>query len=123
MLMLHGEKRRFLVLGGINSLVTNVALQAMLLVIPIVFATFLSQIINMALGYLLYGKLVFKVSRLRSRSLMSFACVSLFVWCLNWFGIVAFVFAGLTKNVAALVLVPLLPIASYFLQKHFVFSR
>jgi hypothetical protein len=106
-----------------NSLVANVALQLMLLAIPVVFATFLSQIINMALGYLLYGKLVFKVSRLRSRSLRSFACVSLFIWRLNWFGIVAFVFAGSTKNVAALVLLPLLPIASYFLQKHVVFSR
>jgi putative flippase GtrA len=122
-LMLRGQKRRFLLLGGMNALITNLALQLMLLVAPIVIATFFSQVINMILGYLLYGKLVFNVSERSVRTLLAFACVSLFVWCLNWFGILALVSLGFTKNLGALILVPLLPIASYLLQKYLVFSR
>jgi putative flippase GtrA len=120
---MKGEKRRFILFGGINSLLTNLALQLLLLIVPVALATMLSQLINMILGYFLYGNFVFRSSSFDGRSRFSFAIVSMFVWLLNWAGILVLVSAGLAKNTAALILIPLLPFASFFLQKYLVFIR
>jgi len=56
-----GRKRRFLGYGAFNVLLTNLALQALLLVAHTGLATFLSQLLNVALGFVLYGKKVFRV--------------------------------------------------------------
>lgn len=116
-----GRKRRFLLFGGLNVLITNAALQLLLPLLPIGLATLVSQLINFGLGYVLYGKGVFRVDRLGQRSAAAYALVSALVWGVNWAGIGLLSGAGLQRNLAALLLVPVLPLISYGLQKRFVF--
>ena len=116
-----GRKRRFLLYGGLNVLITNAALQLLLPLLPIGLATLLSQLINFGLGYVLYGKGVFRVDRLGRRSAAAYGLVSALVWGVNWGGIRLLSGEGVNRNLAALLLVPVLPLISYSLQKRFVF--
>lgn len=117
-----GRKRRFLMVGSLNVLLTNLMLQGLLLILPIGLATLLSQGLNMALGYYLYGKGVFQVSGFTLRSAVSYAFMALFLWWLNWYGISLMAGHGISKNLAALLMIPILPVISYLIQKHLVFS-
>jgi putative flippase GtrA len=116
-----GRKRRFLLFGSLNVVVTNACLQALLRIVPIGVATLFSQLINLVLGFVLYGKYVFRVNRLRRRSAVLYAIVSALIWVINWGGILLLVHHGIQRNLAALVMMPLLPWISYGLQRHFVF--
>jgi putative flippase GtrA len=116
-----GRKRRFLLYGGLNVLITNAALQLLLPLLPIGLATLLSQLINFGLGYVLYGKGVFRVDRLGRRSAAAYGLVSALVWGVNWGGIRLLSGEGVNRNLAALLLVPVLPVISFSLQKRFVF--
>ena len=80
MLKGSGRKRRFLGYGALNVLVTNVVLQGLLLVMGTGLATFLSQLLNVGLGFVLYGKRVFRVERLQKRSAMSYAVQKLVIF-------------------------------------------
>jgi len=118
-----GRKRRFLGYGALNVLVTNLVLQGLLLLAGTGLATLLSQVVNMSLGFVLYGKKVFRVERLQKRSAMSYVAMALMLWWANWAGISAISGWGLSRNLAALLLIPVLAAASYTLQKLVVFRQ
>ena len=123
MLKGSGRKRRFLGYGALNVLATNVVLQGLLLVMGTGLATFLSQLLNVGLGFVLYGKRVFRVERLQKRSAMSYAVMALCLWWCNWAGISVLARLGLSRNLAALLLIPLLAAVSYTVQKLVVFRQ
>jgi putative flippase GtrA len=116
-----GRKRRFLSLGALNVLLTNLLLQALLLVLPTGLATLLSQLVNVALGFVLYGRWVFRVERLQKRAALRYGVLALCLWWANWFGISWLAELGWSRNLGALVLVPFLAAVSYAAQKVFVF--
>ena len=116
-----GRKRRFLLFGSLNVFVTNACLQVLLRIIPIGAATLFSQLINLLLGFVLYGKYVFRVNRLTRRSAVLYAIASAIIWLVNWGGILSLARHGVQRNLAALVMMPLLPLISYGLQRRFVF--
>ena len=118
-----GRKRRFLGYGALNVLATNLALQGLLLVMGTGLATFLSQLLNVGLGFVLYGKRVFRVERLKKRSALSYALMALLLWWCNWAGIDWLAALGLTRNVAALMLIPVLAALSYTVQKLVIFRQ
>ena len=118
-----GRKRRFLGYGALNVLATNVVLQGLLLVMGTGLATFLSQLLNVGLGFVLYGKRVFRVERLQKRSALSYALMALFLWWCNWAGIDWLAGLGLTRNLAALMLIPVLAALSYAVQKLVIFRQ
>jgi len=118
-----GRKRRFLGYGALNVLVTNLVLQGLLLVVGTGLATLLSQSVNVALGFVLYGKKVFRVDRLQKRSAARYLLMALMLWWANWAGISALSGWGLSRNLAALLLIPVLAAASYTLQKLVVFRQ
>ena len=118
-----GRKRRFLGYGALNVLLTNLALQGLLLVAHTGLATFLSQLLNVGLGFVLYGKRVFRVERLQKRSALSYGLLALLLWWCNWAGISLLSGWGLQRNLAALLLVPLLAALSYTAQKLVVFRQ
>jgi len=118
-----GRKRRFLGYGALNVLVTNLVLQGLLLVVGTGLATLLSQSVNVALGFVLYGKKVFRVDRLQKRSAACYLLMALMLWWANWAGISALSGWGLSRNLAALLLIPVLAAASYTLQKLVVFRQ
>ena len=123
MLKGSGRKRRFLGYGALNVLATNVVLQGLLLVMGTALATFLSQLLNVGLGFVLYGKRVFRVERLQKGSAMSYAVMALCLWWCNWAGIDWLASFGLTRNLAALTLIPVLAALSYVVQKLVVFRQ
>ena len=118
-----GRKRRFLGYGALNVLVTNLVLQGLLLVMGTGFATFLSQILSVLLGFVLYGKRVFRVDRLQKRSALSYSVMALALWWCNWAGIRLLAGWGLSRNLAALLLIPLLASLSYTAQNLVVFRQ
>ena len=116
-----GRKRRFLLFGVVNVLLTNGALLVLLHLVTIGLATFLSQLLNVVLGYWLYGKQVFRVKRFAWRSAGAYGGLAVTIWLLNWQGIRLLTGAGLARSWAALGMVPLLAALSYGVQKTLVF--
>ena len=117
-----GRKRRFLAYGALNVGVTNLLLQGLLwLQLTTGLATLLSQLLNVGLGYVLYGTQVFQVRRLGRGSAAAYGVLAVLLWWCNWGGIQALAGWGWPRNWAALALVPVLAALSYLAQKTVVF--
>ncbi len=117
-----GEKRLFVVFGIFNFLITNIVLHISLLIIPIFLATFISQLVNLFIGFFLYGKKVFKFKRLNKSVFEKYCLLAIILWIFNFFLIQSFFYIGLNKNVTAILIIPLLVAISYFSQRNFVFK-
>jgi putative flippase GtrA len=121
-----GQKRRFGIAGIINVLITNAALQALLAsnLASIAIATLISQSINTILGYTIYGKLVFRAKGLRERvPVIRYGFLMIGMWLINAAGIELGSTLSLSKNVAAILMIPCLAVLSYITQKHWVFRK
>jgi len=77
----------------------------------------------MGLGFVLYGKRVFRVERLQKRAALRYGLLAVVLWWANWAGITGLVGWGLQRNLAALMLVPILAGLSYVIQKFLVFQQ
>ena len=117
-----GEKRLFLIFGILNFLITNVVLQILLLLIPTLFATVLSQTVNVLIGYFLYAKKVFKLKELNKFVFKKYLFLASILWMLNFVLIQSFFYIGINKNITAISIIPLLVIISYLSQRNFVFK-
>lgn len=123
-LQVRGRKRRFLAFGLLNIAITNVLLQLLLTSnLATGLATLLSQLLNVGLGYVLYGTQVFRVERLGQRSAVAYGGLALLLWCGNWAGITGLAQFGWSRRLAALALIPVLATCSYLAQKHLVFPQ
>lgn len=114
-------KRLFLVFGVINFLITNITLQILLLFLPTLFATVLSQLVNFLIGYYLYGKKVFNIAKLNSSIFRKYLILSVILWLLNFGFIELFFYYGLNKNLSAIIIIPFLVSLSYLSQKYLIF--
>ena len=119
---IKGQKKLFLVFGIFNFLITNIVLQILLLMIPTFFATVLSQIINLLIGYFLYGRKVFQFKNLNKLVFKKYLLQAVILWILNFAFIQSFFNIGVNKNVTAILIVTLLVAISYCSQKYFVFK-
>ena len=119
----YGEKRLFLFYGGLNFLITNVILQINLLIMPIIFATIISQLINLILGYYFYGKKVFKLNYLSNLVFKKYSLLAFSLWILNFSLIKSLNYLGINKNLSAFYVIPLLVLISYLVQKVYVFKK
>ena len=117
-----GEKRLFLAYGIFNFLVTNITLQVLLFLIPTFFATIFSQLVNLIIGYYVYGKKVFKHSKLNNLVFKRYLSLSSILWLLNFLLIQSFFYYGVNKNLAAFFIIPFLVLISFLSQKYFVFK-
>jgi len=111
-----------LIFGAFNFLITNIVLQISLLIIPTLFATILSQIINFIIGFYLYGKKVFKIEKLNNIFLRRYFLQSTILWLLNFGFIESMFYFGLNKNFTALIMIFPLAAISYLLQRFYVFK-
>ena len=119
---LNKQKKLFIMFGFLNFLITNAVLQISLLFAPILFSTILSQMINLFIGYYIYGKKVFKLNKLTNLVFRKYFILALILWILNFCIIRSFFYFGVNKNLTALLVIPLLVVISYFFQKRFVFK-
>ena len=115
------SKKRFLLVGSLNTLITNLILQFLLLITEISIATFISQFISMILGFYLHGKLVFVNSKLSFLKFFKYFIFAFLFWIINWNGIFIISNYGIDKNIAALILIPFLACISYLIQKNKIF--
>ena len=118
---IKSQKKLFLIFGILNFLITNFILHISLLLIPIFLATFLSQIINLLLGFFLYGKKVFKLKKLNKFVFKKYSFLALILWIINFALIQFFFYFGVNKNLTAVSIIPFLVLISYMCQKNFVF--
>ena len=119
----NNKKVLFLIYGLVNVLLTNLLLQILLLFYPIFFATLLSQIFNLNFGFYIYGLKVFKVKFLGKKIYLKYLFLHLLIWILNWFLINLLYSFNISKNLAALFVVPFLALISYVYQKNIVFNN
>ena len=117
----NGEKRLFLMFGIFNLFISNLILQILLLLIPTFFATVISQIVNLILGFFVYGKKVFRFNNLNKLVLEKYIILASFLWLLNFCTIQSFFYIGVNKNLTAISIIPFLVLISYLSQKYFVF--
>ncbi len=120
---INKTKRLFLLYGILNFLITNIVLQVLLLLISTFFATIISQIINVSIGYFFYGKKVFKLNNLNTIIFKKYVFLASILWILNFSFIQLFFQFGVNKNLIAIFMIPLLVIISYLCQKNYVFKR
>ena len=116
------KKKSFLILGFINFLITNITLQFLLLILPIYVSTIVSQIINLFLGFYLYGSKVFRVKKKTLRIFIKYLFLAFVLWVLNFSSIRILFDLGINKNIAAFLVIPFLVILSYFCQSRYVFK-
>ena len=117
-------KRNFLILGFFNFLITNIILQILLLISSISIATFVSQFINITIGYFLYSKFVFLVKNKNFKNFSKYFMIALIIWQLNYFSI-SFLYSQLSfnKNISAILMIPILTLISFLAQKYYVFKK
>ena len=121
--LVDNKKFLFLTYGLVNVFITNFLLQIFLLFLPIFFATLLSQIFNLNFGYYFYGLKVFKVKFLGKKIYFKYLFFHIFLWILNWFLINLIYSFNISKNLAALFVVPFLALISFVYQKNIVFTK
>ena len=118
-----GRKRRFILFGAINLLITILALQIFILFLNPFVATFLSQIINLCLGFIIYSKKVFKVSNIEKKAALKYFMLAIFIWNSNWIGITIINNFINNKNISAILIVPVAVLISFIGQRFFVFRK
>ena len=118
------EKFRFLIYGTINTLATNIILQFFLLISSVPIATFISQVSNLLIGFFLYGKRVFKIKVLSKNKLLLYIFLAIISWQINAF-LILFLSSKLelSNNLSAILILPILAVWSYLMQKIFIFNE
>lgn len=108
---------RFALAGTGNTLVSQALLLLLLGVIPVAAATLVSQIVHACCGYLTSAKAVFG----RAGSPWRYGAVVAMSWLLQWQALAGLLRAGLPRTLAVALLVPVLALTSYGLQRRLVF--
>ena len=117
----ENKKFLFIFYGILNTFLTNILLQITLFFSPIILSTLISQIFNLNLGYYLYGKKVFKVKYLRKKQYLKYVSSNFIIWNINWILISTLNSYNISKNLAALIVIPFLALVSFMYQKYFIF--
>ena len=119
------EKRKFLLAGILNVFLTNLSLQIFLFLnlFNISISTFLSQLINMTFGYVIYSKFIFKVKNFENKNFIKkYILLMAFLWISNFLGIKIGGLFGINTNQSALLMIPCLAVLSFLIQKLWVFK-
>ena len=119
-------KRKFILFGFLNVLISNLFLQILLFLnlMPIRFSTLLSILFNTILGYFVYGNLVWKVSKILKLKYFLKYTFSLFIaWSVLNLGIYFGLNFNLNPNLSSLIMIPFLSAYSYIMQKFWIFRN
>lgn len=120
---LNNKNVYFFIFGILNFIITNLVLQVSLLFLPIFISTITSQFINIILGCILYGRRVFGIKKITLKIFKRYLILAIFLWVTNASLISCLYRMGINKNIAALLLVPLLVVISYSTYNNYVFKK
>ena len=117
------EKIRFLIFGIFNTFTTNILLQIFLIIMPISLATFFSQGYNLLIGYYLYKYKVFRVSVVSRKKIIFYVILAFSSWQINWI-LISYIsnILNVSRNISAIIVLPIIAIWSYLIQKLFIFN-
>ena len=120
--LINNKKVLFLIYGLVNVLL-QIYYYKFYYYFYQLFSTFISQIFNLNFGFYLYGLKVFKVKFLGKKIYLKYLFFHFFIWILNWF-LINFIYSyNISKNLAALFVVPFLALISFVYQKNIVFIK
>ena len=78
----------------------------------------------MSFGYIIYSKFIFKINIIKnSKFILKYATLMISLWILNTFGIKLGTLFGLSENLSAFLIIPILASISYLIQKLWVFKK
>ena len=78
----------------------------------------------MTFGYIIYSKFIFQINIINnSKFIMKYATLMSSLWILNTFGIKLGILFGFSKNLSAFIIIPILAMISYLIQKLWVFKK
>ncbi len=118
------QGKDFFILGLINFFITNIFLQLFLLILPIILATLISQIVNIFFGYFIYNYFVFKVKKVRFVTILKYLILAFCSWQFNSLLIIKLSLNfQISRNLAAILIIPFLTIFSYLSQKYLIFKN
>ena len=121
--MLNKTFLKFIFFGAFNTIFTNIILQVLLFLFPTIFATLASQIFNFSFGFYYYGKKVFGIKSFEKLFFLRYLFLNILIWNLNWILINTINSYNISKNIASLIVIPLLALLSFGFQKNFVFLK
>ena len=116
--------KRFAIFGLFNFFATQIILGLMLLFFPVYIATFFSQFMNIVIGYYVYSKYVFSFKKkYSSKSIILYLSYAILIWLINRF-LIYFISLNfyINKNISAILILPLLVLLSYLVQKNIIFK-
>ena len=122
----NGEKRKFIIAGITNVLITNLILQILLFsnLRSTVFSTLISQTFNMIFGYVIYSKYIFKIRNNRKIIfIIKYIFMMINIWILNTYLIKIGLYLGLSRNISAFFCIPFLALISFSIQKFWIFKK
>ena len=117
------EKKDFIIWGMYNLLFTNILLQILLIFYEIKISTLISQLFNIIFGYLIYSKKVFNIGKYSFKKFFFYLILAFLSWNFNWFFIAKLNDLDFSKNIAGIIVAPLLALNSYLIQKYFIFRK
>ena len=109
---------RFVLFGLFNTILSNLLLLLLLEILPISISALISQIFHAISGYV-FGK--FKIFK-RYGSPLKFFFLVIFSWSLQWQLIKILKYIGYDNLYSVLMVVPLLAVISYLIQKKLIFK-
>ncbi len=109
---------RFLIAGASNTLISNYILLLLLSFAPIGAATLASQAFHAFGGYLASKYGIFK----RKGRPIQYAFLVLFSWINQWFILKIIINLGVRPVFAICIIIPILAITSFLIQKNMIFK-
>lgn len=114
----------FIFFGTINTLLTNISLQVLINIYPLWVSTFLSQFLNLIIGFFSYSFFVYKVKKIYFKQFIKFLILSIFSWNLNTlFILIMNDLLNINIRLAALLALPMIATFSFLLQKNFIYYK
>ena len=121
--LINSSRLKFLFFGASNLVIAQIILGILLLYSPIFFATFVSYVIQSLLNYITYSKYVFRFKNISlKRNLLIYCLYSIFIW-IFYSSVIYFIHIifGPSKNIVAILLLPIFIPFTYLLQKNIIF--
>ena len=110
---------KFIFFGTLITLLSNSLLLLMLLILPVILSTFISQVLHAFLGYLANKYGVFK----RKGKPFTYTILVIISWLVQWILIKILNGLGFSSYLSVLIAMPFLALISFITQKYFVFKN
>lgn len=116
------QHKKFIINAIIVWGISQLVLQIFLILFNISIATIISSLLYIIMGFKFYGNNVFNMQKYSNFSFIKFLILTIFLWLGNFYGIHFLNSIFNNKNFSAILMVPLLAVTSFFMQKNFVFK-